>query len=256
LCTEHNAKCCLGLQGLVVDGWNIGLVIAFVPDRNRRPTRLLLGLVRKFLLLLEKYVFGGNNVKLIPFNSCGNICGTMGISYVSTSDSSLTSVTEDLRLFSPDVILSNGWSFKINSSVSELSNIVSLNCHSSYLPDYRGGNVTYAPLINCEEKSGVTVHELTEKFDSGRILAQCRVFIDRRETTASLNAKRAMVTPGILIEALHKVGDERLYKRNPPSPFYFRCSYERYMYLRLINLVREKFGYSCRKFDPKLRYDL
>jgi len=256
LCSEYNAKSCLGLHGLVDDGWGVGLVIAYKSKKNFRLIGSIFRIITKFLHLLERFLFGGNKVKLLPYDSCRDICDSMGISYILTTDHTLSNVIEDIRSFSPDVILSNGWSFKIDSIVFELSKIVSLNCHSSYLPDYRGGNITYAPLINCEVESGVTVHVLDKKFDNGLILAQCRVSIDQFETAASLNAKRAMVTPGDLIEALVKAGDESLYKVNPKSPFYFRCSYERYMFLRVVNLIYKKIGCSHIKYYPKCRDDL
>lgn len=256
LCSQRNAKSCLGLHGLIDDGWNVRLVISYVPEKNLGKKRLIYGLIDRLLVKIENVIFGQININLFNFEDCKKICSLFGVPYIATSDGTLESVVEKIVAHQPDIIISNGWMFKISSKVFRLAKIGSVNCHSSFLPDYRGGNITYAPLINEETESGVTVHEISEKFDSGRILAQCKIFMSEKESPRSLNAKRAMVTAPVLIEALKKLGRERSYKDNPPSPFYFRCSYRYYFFARIKNSIRKKTGRPIIKFNPKPRIDI
>ena len=51
-----------------------------------------------------------------------------------------------------------------------------LNIHPSLLPKYKGLNTHKRVLKNKEIYSGCTVHLVTEKLDSGKILAQKKVF--------------------------------------------------------------------------------
>jgi methionyl-tRNA formyltransferase len=47
-----------------------------------------------------------------------------------------------------------------------------INFHPSLLPKYRGPSPISWSLINGERKTGITIHELTEKIDAGKVLYQ------------------------------------------------------------------------------------
>jgi phosphoribosylglycinamide formyltransferase-1 len=69
-----------------------------------------------------------------------------------------------------------------------------INIHPSLLPNYGGkgmygDHVHKAVLENNELQSGITIHEVDEQFDEGRILAQFHCKIDPEETLDSLKAK-------------------------------------------------------------------
>jgi folate-dependent phosphoribosylglycinamide formyltransferase PurN len=257
LCTENNLKSCLGLDALIQDGWNISLVISYKAPSHRRTTRQKFwGGVHILLRLMEQMIFRPPAIMMMPVTSCQQICEANQINYIQTEDCTLEGCREHIYSLNPDVILSNGWMFKIESGVAKLARIACLNCHSSYLPEYRGGNVTYAPIINGETQSGVSVHEVLERFDSGRILAQHRVSVDPMETPQTLNTKRALITAGVLIEALEIAGNETLYLNNPLSSFYFRCSYPKYLRLRLENVARKLLGISIKRYSAQNRYDI
>jgi methionyl-tRNA formyltransferase len=53
----------------------------------------------------------------------------------------------------------------------------SFNIHPSYLPDYKGKNPIEDVLKNKESFTGVTIHNLTEKFDSGEIVLRKKISI-------------------------------------------------------------------------------
>lgn len=53
-----------------------------------------------------------------------------------------------------------------------------LNIHNSFLPKYRGMNPINWALENQEESHGVTIHEIIESIDAGRIYAQVKFPID------------------------------------------------------------------------------
>ena len=64
-----------------------------------------------------------------------------------------------------------------------------LNIHPSLLPKYKGLNTHKRVLINNESESGCTVHFVSEKLDSGKIIMQNKVKISKNETEKSLNFK-------------------------------------------------------------------
>ena len=264
--TEGSIKTCLGLAEVLADGWSVGLVVAYEgasPKINARYSlaKAVRGYVTKLIdlhpplmQLIQKIL--RRKEKGVEFHTLKELCSEYNIPYVMTSDQSLQTLKQKINRLHPSIILSNGWMFRITEDIISLASLISLNCHSSYLPEYRGGNITFAPLINEESESGVTVHQLVGKFDAGKILAQQRVAIDSGETPHSLNVKRAKITGKVLIDALEIAGHKELYLPNPPSPFYFRCDYSTYKHYRRINYLRKLIGLPIKRYEAKERYDI
>ena len=64
-----------------------------------------------------------------------------------------------------------------------------INIHPSLLPKYKGLNTHKRVLSNKEKYSGCTVHFVTSKLDSGGIVLQKKILIDKNETEISLKRK-------------------------------------------------------------------
>ena len=64
-----------------------------------------------------------------------------------------------------------------------------INIHPSLLPKYKGLNTHKRVLKNIEKYTGCTVHFVTPELDSGKIISQKRILIDRNETEKSLKKK-------------------------------------------------------------------
>ena len=78
-------------------------------------------------------------------------------------------------------ILSNNFIRSFNNKI--------INIHPSLLPKYKGLDTHKRVLKNKEKFSGCTVHYVTPKLDSGKIILQKKVFIDKNETPNSLRLK-------------------------------------------------------------------
>ena len=64
-----------------------------------------------------------------------------------------------------------------------------LNIHPSLLPKFKGLNTHERAIINKEKYSGCTVHYVNSKLDSGKIIIQKRVRINKNETSKTLAKK-------------------------------------------------------------------
>ena len=64
-----------------------------------------------------------------------------------------------------------------------------LNIHPSLLPKYKGLNTHERVILNNEKYSGCTVHIVNSKLDSGKIILQQRVKINKRDTAQTLRKK-------------------------------------------------------------------
>ena len=64
-----------------------------------------------------------------------------------------------------------------------------INIHPSLLPKYKGLNTHRRVLKNNEKYSGCTVHFVTPDLDSGKIISQKKILINKNETEESLKKK-------------------------------------------------------------------
>ena len=64
-----------------------------------------------------------------------------------------------------------------------------INIHPSLLPKYKGLNTHSRAIQNKDKFSGCTVHYVTEKLDSGKIIMQKKIKILKKDTPSSLARK-------------------------------------------------------------------
>ena len=64
-----------------------------------------------------------------------------------------------------------------------------LNIHPSLLPKYKGLSTHKRAIENKEKYSGCTVHYVTSKFDSGKIISQKKVKINKKDSPNTLRKK-------------------------------------------------------------------
>ena len=64
-----------------------------------------------------------------------------------------------------------------------------INIHPSLLPKYKGLNTHYKAIANKDKFAGCTVHYVTEKLDSGKIIMQKKIKIAAKDNVVSLAKK-------------------------------------------------------------------
>ena len=64
-----------------------------------------------------------------------------------------------------------------------------INIHPSLLPKYKGLNTHRRAISNKDKFAGCTVHYVTEKLDSGKIIMQKKIKISAKDNVASLAKK-------------------------------------------------------------------
>ena len=80
-----------------------------------------------------------------------------------------------------------------------------INIHPSLLPKFKGLNTHQKALKNKEKYSGCTVHFVTPQLDSGKIILQKKVFIEKNETINSLKCKILKQEHNLYSKAIRKV---------------------------------------------------
>ncbi len=77
-----------------------------------------------------------------------------------------------------------------------------INTHPSLLPEYRGGNPYSHVIINNEVDTGITLHFMDETFDTGDIISQYKVPIDKNETMGTLFNRLNFLAGDVILHAL------------------------------------------------------
>ena len=80
-----------------------------------------------------------------------------------------------------------------------------LNIHPSLLPKYKGLNTHQRAISNNEKYSGCTVHVVNSRLDSGKIILQKKVKINKGETAVSLAKKILIQEHKLYPKAISKV---------------------------------------------------
>ena len=78
-------------------------------------------------------------------------------------------------------ILSKNFIKKFNKKI--------INIHPSLLPKYKGLNTHIKAIENKDKFAGCTVHYVTEKLDSGKMIMQRKIKITKKDTPTTLSKK-------------------------------------------------------------------
>ena len=79
-----------------------------------------------------------------------------------------------------------------------------LNIHPSLLPKYKGLNTHFRAIKNKDKFSGASVHKVTQKLDSGKIILQKKIKILKKDTVKSLEKKVLKIEHEIYPKAIVK----------------------------------------------------
>ena len=109
---------------------------------------------------------------------------------------------ERIMALQPDVLFSFYYRRLIQPPILAIPMAGCFNLHGSLLPKYRGRAPVNWVLVNGERETGVTLHYMTPRPDTGDIVAQRKVAISSQDTAQSLNTKLVITAEGMLDEVL------------------------------------------------------
>ena len=98
-------------------------------------------------------------------------------------------ILKDLYLNKIDLICLAGFMKILTKNFIKKFHGKILNIHPSLLPKYKGLNTHKRAIKNKEKFSGCSVHFVNDKLDSGKIILQKKVKINKKDTDKSLEKK-------------------------------------------------------------------
>ena len=109
---------------------------------------------------------------------------------------------QQIRDINPDVIVVVAYGKILPKSLLDIPKYGCINVHASLLPKYRGAAPIQWSVINGDEYSGVTTMFMGEGLDTGDILLQKSIKLDKKETGGSLFDKLSVIGAELLVETL------------------------------------------------------
>ncbi|RFZ91027.1 hypothetical protein D0C36_18970 [Mucilaginibacter conchicola] len=130
-------------------------------------------------------------------------CRMQGISFYAETDKK--ELYQWQQVNEPDIIFITGYSNKI--AVDELGGVSKgvYNIHFGALPQYRGPSPVFWQLRNGEPNIGITVHQLTDKFDSGPVAWTGSVRNEAYSTYSFINQQLSELQVNGVFEILNKL---------------------------------------------------
>lgn len=112
-----------------------------------------------------------------------------------------------LREIKPELNVVVAYGQIIPGSIIYIPRYNSINLHFSLLPKFRGASPVQWAILEGEKMTGVTVFELNEKMDEGKILTQEKVEILPDETAFELESRLAILGAELLVNTISRIKD-------------------------------------------------
>lgn len=111
---------------------------------------------------------------------------------------------EKIRGLKADIAIVCSFNYKIPDIILNSVKDGFVNVHPSLLPKYRGSNPYSTVIINNETETGVTLHLMDSKFDTGDIVAQRSIAIMPMETMGTIFNRLNVLAFNMLLEFLRQ----------------------------------------------------
>ncbi len=130
---------------------------------------------------------------------------------------------DKIRDLQPDMLFSFYYRSLVKQDILGIPPKGCFNLHGSLLPRYRGRCPVNWVLINGEQQTGVTLHQMTARPDAGDIVLQREVPIADDDTALTLYGKMTTATQELLTQALPQLmsGTAVLSPQDPTAATYF-----------------------------------
>ena len=120
-------------------------------------------------------------------------------------DVSEKQIFKQLSKFKIDLICLAGFMKILSEKFIKKFKKTILNIHPSLLPKYKGLNTHKRVLTNNEKYSGSTVHFVTPKLDSGKIILQKKIKVLKSDNVKILEKKILKIEHKLYPEAIYKI---------------------------------------------------
>ena len=139
------------------------------------------------------------------YSSIKNISKKEKLNYINPNSLNNNSILNKLDKIKPDLMILVGYSACIlKKEIYNIPKYGTINLHASLLPRYRGGSPLNWVIINGEKYTGISIIKVNKGIDTGKILAQQKILIRKRENILTLTKKVNKLYPKLLYQTIQK----------------------------------------------------
>lgn len=143
----------------------------------------------------------------IWFGSVEALAKAHAIPVITPNDPNTPETVAELKRLAPDFLFSFYYRHMLGPDVLAVARRGAFNMHGSLLPKYRGRVPVNWAIIKGEKETGVTLHEMAEKPDAGRIVDQMAVPILPDDQAVDVFNKVTVAAEAVLGRALPRLID-------------------------------------------------
>jgi folate-dependent phosphoribosylglycinamide formyltransferase PurN len=129
---------------------------------------------------------------------------------IGSTDVNDAQTMSQIKAWQPDLVLSIYLNQFIKRDLIHLPSQGTLNIHPALLPRHRGLWPYFWVIANGEKETGVTIHWVDEKFDTGNLFLQEKITVEPGDTLTSLQYKSSLVGADMLVRTVNLVTEGNL----------------------------------------------
>jgi len=128
-----------------------------------------------------------------------------GVPVIGSQNVNSDETRAQIEAWQPDLILSVYLNQLIKPKLINMAGKGVLNIHPALLPRHRGLWPYFWVFVEGDRETGVTVHWVDTKFDTGDLLLQEKIAVEPTDTVTSLSYKSSVVGADMLVQAVKLV---------------------------------------------------
>lgn len=127
------------------------------------------------------------------------------IPFLRVDDVNADEIKMQLLNSAPDLIITVHLKRILHHSIYSIAAKAAINVHPSLLPKYRGLSPQHQALLNGDRVTGVTIHFIDEKPDTGDVILQEEIPLGDNTSVYELQIKMLLVYKYLVLEAVKQI---------------------------------------------------
>ena len=161
----------------------------------------------------------------IKFSPVKNFAITNNIKYLQPKNLKDQSFINKIISINPDIIVVVAFRM-IPKSIWKIPKYGTINLHASLLPNYRGSAPINWTIINNENFTGVTTFFIDDKIDTGDVLLQEKIKVDKKINAGELHDKLKVIGAITVKKTIKEILDNTLIKKKQKQDGDYKTAYK------------------------------
>tara|TARA_B100000989_G_scaffold46426_1_gene30010 strand:- start:1417 stop:2370 length:954 start_codon:yes stop_codon:yes gene_type:complete len=161
----------------------------------------------------------------IEFSPVKKFALSNNIKYFQPKNLKEQSLIDKITSINPDIIIVVAFRM-IPKSIWQIPKYGTINLHASLLPNYRGSAPINWAIINNENFTGVTTFFIDDKIDTGDILLQEKIKVDKKINAGELHDKLKVIGARIVKKTIEEILNYSLTQKKQKHDENYKTAYK------------------------------